>query len=118
VRRFKTKEDGCEAILIAGDKPTIDRIWQQTTRTADDMYNADGGRKRTVDEHERTHDQRMFDALTGSITNPNAATASNETAKAPAAPEGPRRIRVQYRRASRSNRSATPRRRPRFGPRS
>lgn len=88
IRRFRTKDDDCEAILIAGDKPTIDRIWNQTTRATNAMYEADGGRDRPAGEHPRTFDQRMFDALTDSIGSPDTAakekrantTAGNDSA--------------------------------------
>ena len=43
VSRFVTK-DHCEAIMIAGDKPTIDRIYNYATSRANEFYQQDGGR--------------------------------------------------------------------------
>lgn len=85
--RFRTKDD-CEAIMIAGDKATIDRIWAQTTRIANRFYQQDGGRDISPDQHPRNHDQRFFDAITGPLTAPrtdsdNAHSTSTSNNPAP-----------------------------------
>lgn len=88
VTRFKTKEE-CEAILIAGDKATIDRIWNQTTRAANALFQSDGGYDVPLEHHPRSHDQRMFDAITGALTTGPMGTDATDTCAAPADAEAP-----------------------------
>ena len=88
VSRFTTKDD-CEAILIAGDKATIDRIWNATTRKCNDFYKTDGGRKVPVEHHPRTYDHRMFDAICDLFDNTNKTTEDGDKSAGPAA-AGPR----------------------------
>ena len=92
VSRFRTKDD-LEALMIAGDKATIDRIWNQTTSIANAMYEQDGGRDIPGDQHARSHDQRMFDALTDSIIKdePEADAVEAPTAPATSKPTSSRR---------------------------
>lgn len=75
-RRYDTA-DGLAAITMEGDDATIDAIWNRVTSAANAMYRADGGRDTPAADHERTHDQRLFDALAEQSSNGGGATSSN-----------------------------------------
>lgn len=74
VKRFVTKR-GLDAILAEGDTESITEIWALLTARSKQMYNDDGGRDTPVDQHRRTRNQRLFDALHETIIN----TAGGET---------------------------------------
>ena len=76
VSRFRTK-DGCDAIMFAGDRETIDGIWSKVTRQSNALCHHDGGRDLPFGQHPRSHDQRMFDA--GSSYFATSSPASNNT---------------------------------------
>ena len=61
VARFRTN-DGCDAIMFAGDRETIDKIEAQVTRLANQFYRDAGGRDLPAGQHPRSHEQRQFDA--------------------------------------------------------
>jgi hypothetical protein len=109
VSRFRTKDD-CEAIMIAGDKATIDRIWDKVTRRSQAFYQADGGRDLPLGQHPRTHDQRMFDAaaeaLLGQTPQPSDDAPDSAPSAAASSDDGARPSR---RCTPKSARSAKPR---------
>ena len=76
VSRFRTK-DGCDAIMFAGDRETIDDIWSKVTWQSNALCHHDGGRDLPFGQHPRSHDQRMFDA--GSSYFATSSPASNNT---------------------------------------
>ena len=49
-------------LIIEGDDQTIDSMLQQIKAGADRLYRADGGRDVPGHKHERTYNQRLFDA--------------------------------------------------------
>ena len=53
---------GLKYLLIEGDDHTIDGMFKSLKRRANDMYKADGGRDIPSANHDRTNDQRLFDA--------------------------------------------------------
>ncbi len=67
VTRFVTRR-GLDAILAEGDTETIAEIWTALTADSKQLYNDDGGRDLAPDQHPRTRDHRMFDALHTAIT--------------------------------------------------
>jgi len=79
VSRFRTK-DGCEAVMFAGDRETIDQIWASVSRGANALYNRDGGRDLPLGQHPRTHDQRMFDAAADTLKGPATSFPPSERA--------------------------------------
>ena len=80
VARFRTKDD-CEAIMMAGDKATIDKYWNQLLRDANALYEKDGGSDLPLGSHPRTHDQRMFDALADRLAGMASNTGTEPDAK-------------------------------------
>ena len=65
--RFRTK-DGCDAVMFAGDRETIDQIWDLVTGRSNALYKRDGGRDLPFSQHPRSHDQRKFDAAASFFT--------------------------------------------------
>lgn len=52
-----------EAIMLDGDKASINKLWAAAEKRADDYYRHDGGRDLAIDKHPRTRAQRLFDAI-------------------------------------------------------
>ncbi len=89
LKRFTTKR-GLDAILAEGDTETITEIWTQLTARSKQMYADDGGRDLPADQHPRSRNQRLFDALHETIitnnTNSTGSTGGNGTGKPVRAP--------------------------------
>jgi len=75
--RFRTK-DGCDAVMFAGDRETIDQIWGLVTGRSNSFYKHDGGRDLPFNHHPRSGDQRRFDAAASFFTT-GTHTADAET---------------------------------------
>jgi hypothetical protein len=58
-----------EAIILDGDKATINKLWSAANKRADELYHQDGGRDVPFGQHARTHQQRLFDAFIDIFTN-------------------------------------------------
>lgn len=71
VSRFPTK-NGLEAIMIEGDRESIDEMWNPIRGLAKKLYARDGGRKVTASKHARSRQQRMFDATHQLLTHPDS----------------------------------------------
>ena len=74
VRKHTTKE-GMPALTLQGDDASINEIWQQLGATANQMYQADGGRDRA--DHNRTNQHRLFDAAIAYFTGNAKDTGSS-----------------------------------------
>ena len=79
--------NGLSSLVIEGDDESIDAALKAIRKNADGMYREDGGRDVANAQHERTHDQRMFDAainkLVGGADNASAAGSSGPAKPAP-----------------------------------
>ncbi|MGI9607167.1 MAG: HNH endonuclease [Acidimicrobiales bacterium] len=54
---------GNHVIHAEGDDETVDEIWKTLSAKADGLYRADGGRNTAANDHRRTRNQRLYDAL-------------------------------------------------------
>ena len=70
---------GMSALILEGDNHSIDAALRTIRKRADQLYNEEGGRDIARSDHERTHDQRMFDAAVSQLT--GVATSSTEGSK-------------------------------------
>ena len=61
MHRFVTKR-GTSALMLEGDKTSIDQMETAIAARADALYQGDGGRDVPAHKHRRTHNQRAFDA--------------------------------------------------------
>lgn len=61
MRRFVTRR-GTSALMLEGDKTSIDQMEGAICARADALYEGDGGRDVPAHKHRRTHAQRAFDA--------------------------------------------------------
>lgn len=77
-KRWITK-DGLDAITAAGDRTTIDQMWNTLRNQADQMYRQDGGRDLATRDHPRTHEQRLFDSLEAAISGAGSGSPSKAT---------------------------------------
>ncbi len=81
---MKTRTNsGMSAIIIEGDNESIDIAFRKIRERADRMYKADGGRDVASDDHQRSYDQRMYDAamqhLGHNAPSTTSATPQTET---------------------------------------
>ena len=81
VSKGHDKATGCDTLILRGPTEKIDELKKKAAVRAGEMYEADGGRDLSPDEHPRTHQQRMFDAayeiLTGSGTSASEASRTS-----------------------------------------
>ena len=68
---YGTRKGELSKIIIEGPRRSIEPMAKAILGTADDGYQADGGREKSRDEHPRTHGQRMFDAAHQLLTRPD-----------------------------------------------
>ena len=61
-RKGFDRATGCDTFELRGPSERINEIKKRTEERAHEMYVADGGRDVPDHEHQRTHQQRMFDA--------------------------------------------------------
>ncbi len=73
-----TTPSGMSALVLEGDDQSIDAVLRAIRRRADRLYVTDGGRDVSVESHNRTHDQRMFDAAIGRVTAADAEDNSEQ----------------------------------------
>ncbi len=93
VYRYRTKQ-GDHVLAIQGDQHTIDQLENQINASAEEEYDADGGRDVPRHKHPRTNDQRRFDAaakLLGADTSTNTKTAGKKPVSGAAAKPSDRR---------------------------
>lgn len=60
--------NGMPRLIIEGDDHSIDRMLNEIRRQADGLYRKDGGRDVPNSAHQRTNDQRLYDAAFEQIT--------------------------------------------------
>ena len=88
-RVYKTKTPSwMSRLIIEGDDESVDAALQRIRKGADSLYRSDGGRDVPGNRHERTHDQRMFDAAMGQLQgrndpSPVPATGATSTGATP-----------------------------------
>lgn len=80
MHRFVTKR-GTSALMLEGDKTSIDQMETAISARADALYQGDGGRDVPAHKHRRTHNQRAFDAAHDLLC---AATDSGGGTRTPA----------------------------------
>ncbi len=81
--------NGMPRLIIEGDDHSIDRMLHVLRRRADNLYRNDGGRDVPGSAHQRTHEQRLFDAAFEQITgNPDDAASSDNERDAAAPTSG------------------------------
>jgi hypothetical protein len=82
-----TTSSGMSALILEGDDESIDAVLGTIRRRADRLYATDGGRDVSAESHDRTHDQRMFDAAIGHATDTAAKDNNEQPSVASASPK-------------------------------
>lgn len=82
-KAYKTRtSSGMSALIIEGDDESIDTALRRIRRRADRMYRADGGRDVISAKHQRSHDQRMYDAAMADLGEGSPATRAGKSVAA------------------------------------
>jgi hypothetical protein len=73
VKRWATDRN-THVLALEGDETSIDRVEHAIRNRSKDLYRGDGGRDLPPGKHQRTRDQRNFDAAVELLTRTSAAT--------------------------------------------
>ncbi len=84
VTRFASRtEPGLWVLQAEGDELAIAQIYEQLMADSRRLYETDGGRDRRPDDHPRTRDQRLFDALHARVTDAGDASSPANANRTP-----------------------------------
>jgi 5-methylcytosine-specific restriction endonuclease McrA len=74
---------GMSQLIFEGDDETVDGMLRSIRKTADALYRQEGGRDIPSDAHERTSQQRMFDAAAALLGGDGGTAAAGSSGSAP-----------------------------------
>ena len=78
VRRYSDPERGTDTLCIEGAPLDIDAIEARIDTLADQLYKTDGGRDLPNNQHQRTRNQRRFDAASAHFTSTSSRSGNDE----------------------------------------